>query len=64
MVGVQEDYIIRACRVSPRRTQVAWCDAEEDQGRVGQHPEGPRACLVAPGRMITIVVVTVINNQH
>ena len=63
LVGAHEDYIIRARRASPRRTRVAWCDAQEDQGRAIRHPEGPRARFVAPGRMINIVAVDVINNQ-
>ena len=41
----------RACRALPGRIQVAWYDAQEDQGRVDWHPEGPRARSVAPGRM-------------
>ena len=55
LAGGHEDYSIKACRASPGRTQVAWCNAKEDQGRVGRHPEGLRARLVAPGRMIYII---------
>ena len=45
----------RGGRTSPRRSQVAWCDAKENQGRVGRHPEGLRAHRVAPGRRIPVV---------
>ena len=64
LVGTHENYMIRACRVSLERAQVAWRDAQDDQGHVGQHSEGPRARLVAPERMITRVVVAVIKNEY
>ena len=54
-VGTHEDYIVGGGRASPGRTQVAWCDAMEDQGRVGRHPEGLRARWVAPRRRIPAV---------
>ena len=46
--------------VAPKRTQVAQGDAQEDQERVGLHPKEPRARWLAPGRMITVVVVTAV----
>ena len=46
--------------VALERNQVARGDAQEDQGRVNRHPEGPRARWLAPGRMKTLVVVTIV----
>ena len=42
------------------KTQVPQGDAQEEQGRVGWHPEEPRARWLAPGRMIKVVIVTVV----
>ena len=54
----------RVLGVAPGRTQVAWGDVQEDQGRVGRHPEGLRARWLAPWRMIIgVVVVTVVIVQ-
>ena len=61
LVGVHEGYIHRrGGRVSPGRTQVAWYDAKDDQGRIDRHPEGLRARWVAPGRRIPVVVIVVV----
>ena len=63
--GVQEEQGCNGWRsrgprlhgATPRRTKGASFGTRKDQGR-------SRARLVAPGRILTILVVTVINNQH
>ena len=46
--------------VAFERTQVARGDVQEGQEHITRHPEGPRALWLAPGRMITVVVVTIV----